>query len=107
MHEGLRLFGETLAETDMGRIRIADWVAEGEYPTDQELAGHHHMGGTRMGTDPSTSVVDANCKIHGMDNLYAGGSSVFATSGQANPTTTIVALALRLGDHLRTKLAAR
>lgn len=98
--EGLKLFGETLAAKDLGRVRIADWIENGAYPDDQELAGHHHMGGTRMGTDPLKSVVDANCRVHGMDNLYVGGSSVFATSGQCNPTTTIVALALRLGNHL-------
>jgi choline dehydrogenase-like flavoprotein len=60
----------------------------------------HHMGTTRMGTDPSTSVVDPNCRVHGIENLYVAGSSVFPASGYANPTLTIVALALRLGDHL-------
>ncbi|HTV67081.1 MAG TPA: GMC family oxidoreductase [Rhizobiaceae bacterium] len=104
--EGLRLFGETFAEIDFGRVRIADWILNGEdYPADQELAGHHHMGGTRMGDDVEKSVVDRNCKVHGMDNLYVGGSSVFATSGQCNPTTTLVALAARLGDQL-SKVAA-
>ena len=99
--EGLKLFGTTLIEKDLGRVRLMDWIANGEdYPTDEETAGHHHMGGTRMGTDIARSVVDANCKVHGMDNLYVGGSSVFCTSGQANPTTTITALACRLGDHL-------
>jgi choline dehydrogenase-like flavoprotein len=99
--EGLKLFGETLISKDLGRVRIENWVASGaDYPADQELAGHHHMGGTRMGHDPKKSVVDVNCKVHGMDNLYVGGSSVFTTSGQCNPTTTIVALALRLGAHL-------
>ena len=53
-----------------------------------------------MGTDPMTCVVDAHCKVHGMDNLYVAGSSVFATAGQCTPTTTITALWLRLGDHL-------
>lgn len=104
--EGMRLFGKAMAERDFGRVRLADWVLNGEdYPTDQELAGHHHMGGTRMGTDPATSVVDADCKVHGMENLFIGGSSVFATAGQCNPTTTIVALAIRLGHHLA-KIAA-
>lgn len=104
--EGMRLFGTAMAERDFGRVRIADWILDGSpYPTDQEIAGHHHMGGTRMGTDPATSVVDADCRVHGMANLFVGGSSVFATSGQANPTTTIVALAIRLGHHLA-RLAA-
>ncbi len=105
--EGLKLFGETLVTKNAGRVRIEEWVASGaDYPTDQELAGHHHMGGTRMGTDPKKSVVDRNCKVHGMENLYIAGSSVFATSGQCNPTTSIVALALRLGAHLSATLKA-
>ncbi len=104
--EGLRLFGTTLVQKDLGRARIADWLVNDEdYPTNEELAGHHHMGGTRMGTDVTKSVVDANSKVHGMDNLYVGGSSVFCTSGECNPTTTITALACRLGDHL-TKVVA-
>jgi len=99
--EGIRLFGETLAAKDLGRARLADWLLNGEdYPTDAELAGHHHMGGTRMHDDPAKGIVDRNSKVHGMRNLYIGGSSVFTTSGHANPTTTIVALACRLGDHL-------
>lgn len=103
--EGMRLFGRTFAERDIGRVRIADWVLNGEdYPTDQETAGHHHMGGTRMGTDPARSVVDRDQKVHGMANLYVGGSSVFATSGQCNPTTTITALSARLGAHLAAKI---
>jgi choline dehydrogenase-like flavoprotein len=60
----------------------------------------HHMGTTRMGADPSTSVVDRDCRVHGIGNLYVAGSSVFPSSGYANPTLTILALALRLGDHL-------
>jgi choline dehydrogenase-like flavoprotein len=104
--EGLRLFGRTLAEKDLGRVRIADWLLDGEdFPADDELGGHHHMGGTRMGTDLTRSVVDANCKVHGMDNLYVGGSSVFCTAGQCNPTTTITALACRLGSHLSRRIA--
>ena len=105
--EGLRLFGETFAAKNLGRVRIADWILNGgDYPTDQELAGHHHMGGTRMNEDTQKGVVDRNCKVHGMANLYIGGSSVFATSGQCNPTTTITALACRLGDHLSHKIVA-
>lgn len=107
MVEGLRLFGETLAAKDLGRLRFEEWVINNEdYPTSQEIAGHHHMGGTRMGTDVSKSVVDANCKVHGMDNLWVGGSSVFATSGQCNPTTTLTTIAFRLGDHLTKVIAA-
>jgi len=61
----------------------------------------HHMGTTRMGQDPLTSVVDKNSKIHGIENMFVTGSSVFPTSGSANPTATICALAIRLADHLK------
>jgi choline dehydrogenase-like flavoprotein len=56
-----------------------------------------------MGRDPRSSVVDADCRVHGYSNLYVAGSSVFSTSGWANPTLTIIALALRLADHLAEK----
>lgn len=64
----------------------------------------HHMGTTRMGTDPTASVVDENCKLHGIDNLYLAGSSVFCTSGYANPMAAIAVLAIRLADHLKTRI---
>ena len=74
MLEGLRMFGETIAGQDIGRLRISDWVRDGSpYPDGMELAGNHHMGGTRMSADPATGVVDADCKVHGMDNLFVGG----------------------------------
>jgi choline dehydrogenase-like flavoprotein len=62
----------------------------------------HHMGTTRMGAEPRTSVVDENCQVYSVRNLFIAGSSVFPTVGYANPTPTIVALALRLADHLKT-----
>jgi choline dehydrogenase-like flavoprotein len=62
--------------------------------------GGHHIGTTRMGADPRHSVVDRDCRVHSTDNLYVCSSSVFPTSSQANPTLTIIALALRLADHL-------
>ena len=58
------------------------------------------MGTTRMHADPREGVVDADCRVHAVPNLYIAGSSVFPTGGYANPTLTIVALALRLADHL-------
>jgi choline dehydrogenase-like flavoprotein len=61
----------------------------------------HHLGTTRMSAEPKTGVVDANCRVHGVDNLYIAGSSVFPTAGHANPTLTIAALSLRLADHLK------
>ena len=90
-----------LAEQDVGRMKIIDWLLDGAVPTaDQLYGGNHHMGTTRMSADPKQGVVDADTKVHSLENLYVGGSSVFATSGHANPTYTIVQLALRQADHL-------
>ncbi len=58
------------------------------------------MGTTRMGVSRQDGVVDANCRVFGVDNLYIAGSSVFPTVGHAHPTLTIVQLTLRLADHL-------
>ena len=66
----------------------------------------HHLGTTRMSETDQTGVVDRDCRIHGMDNLYVAGSSVFPTGGWAFPTFTIVALALRLSDQLRQILSS-
>jgi len=65
--------------------------------------GGHHMGTTKMGHSDKDSVVNSDCQVHGVDNLYVASSSVFPTSGHANPTLTIIALALRLSDHLLSK----
>ena len=63
--------------------------------------GDHHMGALRMSTSPAGGIVDVNSRLHGVDNLYIAGSAVFPTGGYANPTLTIVALGLRLADHLK------
>lgn len=67
--------------------------------------GYHHYGTTRMSHDPQYGVVDINCRVHSLDNLYIAGSSVFPTPGASTPTLSIVALVLRLGDHLKTRMA--
>ena len=59
------------------------------------------MGTTRMAADLNSGVVDSNCQVHGVAKLFIAGSSVFTTSGYSNPTLTIVALAIRLADHLK------
>ncbi|RYF58501.1 MAG: GMC family oxidoreductase, partial [Comamonadaceae bacterium] len=69
--------------------------------------GGHHIGTARMGTDVRTSVVNADCQVHSVRNLFIAGSAVFPTSSQANPTLTLVALALRLGRHLSRRLAPK
>jgi len=76
---------------------------DGRWP-EQVNGGSHHMGTTRMHDDPHHGVVDRNSKVHGMDNLYVAGSSVFPTSGVSNPTLTLVAMTLRLADHLKERL---
>lgn len=68
----------------------------------QNLTGsYHHMGTTRMDVNPKQGVVDKHCRVHGINNLYVAGSSVFPTSGLSNPTLTIIALALRLADRIK------
>ena len=61
----------------------------------------HHLGTTRMSSDPRHGVVDAQCRVHDVTNLFIAGSGVFPTAGHANPTLTIVALAIRLAAHLK------
>jgi len=64
------------------------------------IAGYHHIGGTRLGNDPKTSVTDPDCRVHGYANLWIAGSSTFVTAGWANPTLTLVAMAIRLAARL-------
>ena len=105
-------FGQVLAENNIARIRIYDWLLA-DAPVMPKLKGNmgeigsfHHMCTTRMSADPETGVVDGNCRVHGIANLYIGGSSAFATPSFVNPTYTIVQLALRLGDHVAGELHA-
>lgn len=88
----------------VGRLK-SDLAATDPWPIDQDAS--HHMGTTRMGTDPASSVVDPDCRLHGVDNVYMAGASVFPTSGCANPTFTIVALAIRLAETLRSQVFGR
>jgi len=61
----------------------------------------HPTGTTRMSATPSSGAVDDNCKLHSVDGLYVAGSSVFPTSSHVNPTLDILALAIRLADHIK------
>lgn len=90
-----------LQRLGLGRLEPASWVAgdASAWPADL-VGGHHHMGTTRMSADPKDGVVDGNLKCHGIDNLWITGSSVFPTSSHVNPTMTVLALSLRLADHL-------
>lgn len=91
-----RLFADALESGGYGRVEIAAQLRP-------DPNAHHHAGTTRMHDDPRLGVVDSNCRVHGVDNLYVAGASVFPTAGFANPTLTIVALSARLADHLRTR----
>jgi choline dehydrogenase-like flavoprotein len=94
-----------LAALEFGRMGIGRaygtlFVNKDRWPENME-AGRHHCGTTRMTDNPKTGVADKNCKVNNISNLYLAGSSLFPTIGYANPTLTIVALALRLSDHIK------
>jgi GMC oxidoreductase len=95
----VRLFGAEIGRAGLGRLRPA-FGKDDAWPADFQ-GNQHHMGTTRMHRDPALGVVDENCRMHGVANLYVAGSSVFPTGGANNPTLTIVALALRLADHIK------
>jgi choline dehydrogenase-like flavoprotein len=95
--------------TELGRLGIGRvrWDGKREQLVQyMDSPSRHHMGATRMASSPRQGVVDAQCRVHGVGNLYIAGSSVFPTSGIANPTLTLLALALRLGDHLAAAMKA-
>ncbi len=97
----LELLAMELGRTSRGRLRLA--LTDPLYGPPSFL-GSHPMGMTCMHPDPKKGVVDAECKVHGLENLFIAGSSVFPTGGFVNPTHTIVALALRIGESLRRRL---
>jgi choline dehydrogenase-like flavoprotein len=95
-----RLLGQELGRTGFGRLLSAVPDNESSWPR-EAYGDEHNIGTTRMHRDPKLGVVDGNGRVHGIGNLYVAGSSVFPTEGAANPTLTIVALALRLADHIK------
>ena len=102
-HRAHEILEEDLGRAGIGHLR-SELGKEGD-PWPSTLRGaRHHMGTTRMHADPRRGVVDADCRVHGIANLYIAGSSVFPTSGSANPTLTVVALALRLAEYVRHRL---
>ena len=98
---------DEFARLGLPKIRLADWVRDGQFLHGDFVDGCHPSGTTRMATDPRDGVVDADCRVHGVDGLYVAGSSVFPTASHANPTLMIVALAVRLSRHLRGRLSQR
>lgn len=106
--------GREVERQDLGTVEPAAWLADRErrWETDplisaHPIGGYHHMGTTRMADDPRQGVTDGFGRVHGLDNLHVAGSSIFPTTGWANPTMTIIALALRTGDRLINRAAQR
>lgn len=97
MHDVL---AHELGRAGLGRLRL-DFDGESPEWMSSLRGSFHHMGTTRIHVDPKQGVVDENCQVHGISNLFIAGSSVFPTCGHANPTLTIVALSLRLAEHLK------
>jgi len=96
----LDIAAQEFGRINAGRVHIS---LQGNKPNWPPLitSSNHHMGGARMSSDPKKGVVNADCRVHSIENLYIAGSAVFPTSGYANPTLTIVALSLKLAEHLR------
>jgi choline dehydrogenase-like flavoprotein len=100
LRRSLEILGTELGRAGLGRLKIDLKDRDESWPDGIRDAGHH-LGTTRMHLNPQKGVVDENCCVHGMSNLFVAGSSVFPTSGHANPTLTLIALALRLADHVK------
>ena len=92
------IFADALQKAGIGKVRMDSM--EPSTVTTSMVGGHHHLGTTRMSSGPDCGVVDQSCRVHGIDNLFIAGGSVFPTGGQAPPTLTVIALAFRLADHL-------
>lgn len=107
----LAIFAAELRQAEVADIDLPPPFAETGLPAVPPRPWHnlgvwHHMGTTRMHDSPQLGVVDRNCKVHGIDNLFIAGSSVFPTYGANFPTITISALALRLADHLAAEMSS-
>ncbi|MDX1672751.1 MAG: GMC family oxidoreductase [Balneolaceae bacterium] len=98
-----QLIGHQMGKAGIGRIKLREFLREENFNSWPEgtNGGWHHMGTTRMHEDPKQGVVDADCKVHGIANLFVAGSACYTTSGAPNPTLTLVALSLRLSDHVK------
>ena len=94
---------EEIAAAGLGHFQVE---RDGELPQLHAPGAHHHMGTTRMHHNPKQGVVDENCQVHDVFNLFITGGSVFPTGGFANPTLTMVALAIKLADHVKTVMAS-
>jgi choline dehydrogenase-like flavoprotein len=102
----LQLMAREFERTGAGRLEYDRGTLEEDLMRFGAYGGHH-IGTARMGADPRTSVVNPDCQVHSVRNLFVAGSAVFPTSSQANPTLTLIALSLRLGKHLSRRLAPK
>jgi choline dehydrogenase-like flavoprotein len=101
----LEILANDMQQSGVAQVKLDPKIEGGEWPSTFEKEGTwHHMGTTRMHDSPKHGVVDRNCKVHGMSNLYIAGSSVFPTAGANFPTITLSALALRLSEHVAEEL---
>jgi choline dehydrogenase-like flavoprotein len=100
VRRALELLGAEVGRAGVGRLQTHFSDDENTWPEDL-AGGYHHIGTTRMSSDPKQGVVDRNVRVHHMANFYIAGSSVFPSAGSGTPTLTAVALALRLADHLK------
>ena len=101
-----QLLGQEFGKTGIGRVKLMEFLRDEfdhSFP-DTTNGGWHHMGTTRMSDDPKKGVVDANCQIHGINNLFVAGAACYATSAAPNPTLTVTALSLRLSNHVKEKM---
>jgi choline dehydrogenase-like flavoprotein len=101
-----QLLGQQVGEAGIGRVKLADFLLdENDDSMPQYISGGwHHIGTTRMSDNPKEGVVDINCQVHGVNNLYITGASCFPTGGAVNPTYTAVAISLRISDYLKQKM---
>lgn len=97
------IIGQAVGAADLGRLEFEEGAKERYW---NMTTSWHQLGTTRMAEGPTDGVVDPDCLLHGTRNLYVAGGSVMPTSGRANPTLTITALAIRLADHLKAELEA-
>jgi choline dehydrogenase-like flavoprotein len=97
---------QEILEEDIAQAGLGEFHLErrGELPLLAQMSAHHPSGTTRMAGDPTQGVVDADCRVHGVGNLFIASSSVFPTSGYAPPTLTIIALAIRICDMVKSLL---
>lgn len=88
----------------MGAGEVKKWAHMKDITPNRVLHSNHQLGTTRMSIEPSQGVVDVNSQVHGLDNLYISGGSVFPTVSWANPSFTVLLMTLRLAAHLKSRL---